>query len=160
MKANGSHIIAGFAVLAALVAAGCGTRSLEEAGHRRVPEQAVAERSDDAPEPRTGRLGSGLSPLAPDPREYRTADGRPAPYGRDPVTGRALADQPQTGVPPAATRRPSPAGGNGQVVVVQKGDTLSALARRHNVSVTELKRANALSTDVIREGQRLTVPRA
>lgn len=146
-------------MLAAVLAAGCGSRSLHDAGQWREPEQAVAARSG-APEPQAGRAGTGLTPLAPDPRDFRTPDGRPAPYGRDPVTGRALGDPPQAGVTPAATHRGPPAGAQSQVVVVQKGDTLSALARRYSVGVDDLKRANSLRSDSIREGQRLNIPRA
>ncbi len=41
---------------------------------------------------------------------------------------------------------------------VVRGDTLSRIARRYNVSVTQLKRANNLKSDVVRLGQRLTIP--
>jgi LysM repeat protein len=43
-------------------------------------------------------------------------------------------------------------------VVVQSGETLSQIAARHGVSVTELKRANGLSTGNIRAGQKLRLP--
>jgi len=43
--------------------------------------------------------------------------------------------------------------------VVQKGETLSAIAKIYNVSVAELKKANNLSGDDIRVGQKLTVPK-
>ena len=43
---------------------------------------------------------------------------------------------------------------------VVKGDSLSRIAKRYNVSVTKLKRANNLKSDVVRLGQRLTIPRS
>lgn len=158
MRANGSHVMAGLALLAAAAVAGCASR-IDQSEDRRVPQQTVTARSD-APEPLAGRAGSGLSSSASDPREYRTPDGRAAPYGRDPVTGRALGDPPPAVVTPPATSRMPRARGQSQIVVVQKGDTLSALARRYSVGVDDLKRANALRTDSIREGQRLNIPRA
>lgn len=42
--------------------------------------------------------------------------------------------------------------------VVQKGDTLSELARRYGVTVRELKRHNELRSDLIQIGQRLRIP--
>ncbi len=46
------------------------------------------------------------------------------------------------------------------VYVVQKGDSLSAIAQRYRVSVVELKRLNNLSDDVIQVGQKLRIPGA
>lgn len=45
-----------------------------------------------------------------------------------------------------------------RVHVVRAGDTLSEIAARYDVSVGELKRRNGLRDDVIRAGQRLTIP--
>jgi membrane-bound lytic murein transglycosylase D len=42
---------------------------------------------------------------------------------------------------------------------VKKGDTLSQIAARHDVSVTELKRWNKLSSNNLRIGARLTIHR-
>lgn len=43
--------------------------------------------------------------------------------------------------------------------VVRKGDTLSAIARRHDISMSSLAKANGMSLkDVIRPGQKLTLP--
>ena len=47
--------------------------------------------------------------------------------------------------PMPATSRPPNGGGNGAGnLVVQKGDTLSALAKRYGVSVADLQRANGI----------------
>jgi len=42
--------------------------------------------------------------------------------------------------------------------VVKSGDTLSAIANRNHTTVATLKRANGLSSDTIRVGQRLKIP--
>jgi len=44
------------------------------------------------------------------------------------------------------------------MVVVQSGDTLGLIARRHGVSVSELMRINGLTTSRVRAGQRLRLP--
>jgi LysM repeat protein len=44
--------------------------------------------------------------------------------------------------------------------VVRRGDTLSAIAARHDVSLSELRTANGLGgRSLIRPGQRLRIPR-
>lgn len=47
-----------------------------------------------------------------------------------------------------------------KVYVVRKGDTLSKIAKRYRTSVDALRQHNRLDTDVIRLGQRLTIPGA
>jgi len=42
--------------------------------------------------------------------------------------------------------------------IVEPGDTLGTLARQYDITVEELKTANKLQSDVIRVGQRLTIP--
>ncbi len=43
-------------------------------------------------------------------------------------------------------------------ITVQSGDTLWRIARRHHVSIAELRRANRLDGDVVQSGQLLTIP--
>lgn len=116
------------------------------------------------------RRGVGLasdSRTIDDPARRVGPDGRPAPYGRDVVTGRPLSDlEPGRPVPPSASARlgqptpaPIPPGPGGSTVVVAAGDTLFAIARRNNVNVDALMRANGLQNEKIRVGQRLTIPR-
>lgn len=47
----------------------------------------------------------------------------------------------------------------GTTYVVKRGDTLSQIARQHGVTVDGLKTQNRLRSDVIRVGQRLSIPR-
>ena len=42
--------------------------------------------------------------------------------------------------------------------VISRGDTLSGIAQRYNVSLPALRRSNSLQSDVIRVGQVLTIP--
>jgi LysM repeat protein len=48
---------------------------------------------------------------------------------------------------------------SGRVYTVRKGDTLSTIARRHGTTVAKLKAANGLSSDIIRVGRALKIPR-
>lgn len=49
-------------------------------------------------------------------------------------------------------------GAGEEVHTVRKGESLSLIARRHDVSVAALKTRNQLRTDVIRVGQKLVIP--
>jgi N-acetylmuramoyl-L-alanine amidase len=42
--------------------------------------------------------------------------------------------------------------------VIARGDTISEIAARYNVSTAAIRRANRLSTDNIRIGQTLSIP--
>ena len=46
----------------------------------------------------------------------------------------------------------------GEIYVVQKGDVLGTIARKHKISVAQLKKANNLKSDMIRVGQKLVIP--
>ena len=48
-------------------------------------------------------------------------------------------------------------GGGGKYYTVKKGDTLSKVAKKHGISVKELKRKNGLKRDAIHVGQKLKV---
>jgi LysM repeat protein len=60
---------------------------------------------------------------------------------------------------PARTTKPATAptmpGGE---YVVQPGDVLSRIAKKHGVKVSDIKAANSLSSDLIRVGQKLVIP--
>lgn len=161
----------GVALLAATIA-GCASRVVDVTDQEPPRRTAGAEDGRDQRDaPDTGREAFGDDRPRPysDPRAMRTADGRPAPYGRDPETGRAINDplppprpsaQSRPMPAPAAVGARAPARGEAGSVVVAKGDTLHSLARRYNVKVDELKRVNGLATDQIKIGQRLAIPGA
>jgi LysM repeat protein len=71
-------------------------------------------------------------------------------------TNQSLADsvtvQPET---PIKVVKPKP---QSKSYTVKSGDTLSEISRRYNVSVSKIKSANGLRSDVIRIGQRLKIP--
>jgi LysM repeat protein len=54
---------------------------------------------------------------------------------------------------------PKPTGGAATDHVVQKGETLTAIAKQYGVSVVDLKKANSLTSDEIKVGQKLTIPK-
>ena len=64
-------------------------------------------------------------------------------------------------MPPAGTLVAArKAGGQEAEHVIARGDTLSGIAERYNVSVASIRDANQLSGSVIRVGQRLVIPRS
>ena len=58
-----------------------------------------------------------------------------------------------------AGKAKSKSSSGGSKYVVKKGDTVERIARRYGVSVSRLKAANGLKSDLIRAGQTLTIPR-
>ena len=120
----------------------------------------------------TGSIDRGLQaddveparPVPPDPYKGVRYKG-----GRDPVTGAAPAldgSMPQPQPSPAARKAAAimsptkvtmaPAAKDGSISV-QPGDTLFGLARKHGVTVSALKKANALQSDTLVTGQTLVV---
>jgi N-acetylmuramoyl-L-alanine amidase len=59
-----------------------------------------------------------------------------------------------------AQRNISNGQGQGQKHKVQRGESLSLIAQRYQVSVSRLKQVNNLTSDVVRVGQNLVIPRA
>ncbi|WP_295804166.1 LysM peptidoglycan-binding domain-containing protein, partial [uncultured Microbulbifer sp.] len=49
-------------------------------------------------------------------------------------------------------------GGAGREHTIARGDTLSGIAARYNVSVADLKKVNGMATSMIRVGQKLMIP--
>jgi hypothetical protein len=47
----------------------------------------------------------------------------------------------------------------GGTYTIKKGDTLGAIARKHGTTVAKLKAANGMSSDFIREGKTLKIPK-
>lgn len=63
----------------------------------------------------------------------------------------------ETGRKPASAGARVPSGG-GREYVINPGDTLSGIAKRHQVSLSALRSHNGLTNDMIRVGQVLTIP--
>ncbi len=61
---------------------------------------------------------------------------------------------------PAAVAPVSESGSGVKVYVVQSGDSLSKIAKRHGVTIAALKQANNLSGDKLMIDQKLTIPSA
>ncbi|MBM3872144.1 MAG: LysM peptidoglycan-binding domain-containing protein [Verrucomicrobia bacterium] len=60
--------------------------------------------------------------------------------------------------PKRAAATTAPSGDDARVHVVKGGDTLGTIARQHGTTIATLKRLNGLKSDLVRVGQRLTVP--
>lgn len=104
----------------------------------------------------------------PDPEKLAAlapvaAAGPPATYTATPAAPGTPTGQAPAAATPAATAAPAaPAGTpDGGVYVVQAGDSLSGIADRFGVALTELIAANKLSNpDFVFSGQRLVIPAA
>mgnify|MGYP006288478083 CR=1 FL=1 len=66
------------------------------------------------------------------------------------------AGEPSRSTDAGSSERKTVSGGNLYVVV--SGDTLSEIAARHGITVSSLKQANGLKSDMIYAGQKLTIP--
>ena len=100
-------------------------------------------------------------PPAASPAPVRLA-GLPDPVSRE-TEPRRQPEPPRRETAPAP-RASGPAAivpvsaASGTQIEVQQGDTVYALAKRHNVSIAELMSANNLQTPMIRPGQKLVLP--
>lgn len=56
-------------------------------------------------------------------------------------------------------KKTSSGGKGGGSYTIKKGDTLGAIARKHGTTVAKLKAANGMTSDFIREGRTLRIPR-
>jgi murein DD-endopeptidase MepM/ murein hydrolase activator NlpD len=105
----------------------------------------------------TGALSYGLAGRAPTAEAAaRTTTKAVA----ESLAEKTDAVQPKPAAAPAQTDKPvqKVAATTSAVHVVQSGETLSAIARLYQVDVGTIKQANALASDQIRDGQRLTLP--
>ena len=69
----------------------------------------------------------------------------------------AIVEKPKMEVKPAETPQPTTPKATTLKYTVKKGDTLSKIASKYHVSVTNLKKWNHLKSDMIREGQKLII---
>ena len=81
------------------------------------------------------------------------------PPGNVPRTARAAPPAPQAPQPQQAPQAQAPArtAAADGVVIVAEGESLSAIARRYNVSTAQLREWNGLTSDKLRAGQSLRV---
>lgn len=84
---------------------------------------------------------------APQQQPYQTYTPAPAP---------APDYTPQEDYTPAPKKKSSSGGGGGYTV--KRGDTLYRIALNHGTTVSRLKSANGLTSDLIQPGQHLTLP--
>ena len=54
---------------------------------------------------------------------------------------------------------PTPTAGDGNEHIVQKGEYLTAIAKQYGVTVADLKKANGLTSDELKVGQKLIIPK-
>lgn len=143
----------GFACFAVV---GCSSGMVEADNNRPSLAQRYVEETDPEEEetPAIAAAPAGES----HPRNIRTRDGRPAPYGRDPVTGRPIREA--ATAPDAVAAARAPGGKSARTVTVAKGETLTSIASRHKIDVQSIKSANNLTSDEVRVGQKLTLPGA
>ena len=97
------------------------------------------------------------SPSAPpaDSRIEMSALPEPSP----PVTAPAPSAAPSAPVPQSyAAPEPAADAPTGEMVEVQRGDTLYGLSKRHRVSLNELMRVNGLTSPALKPGQKLYLP--
>ena len=80
----------------------------------------------------------------------------PAPAAGATGAGAILEPAGQGAAPP--TVEAPKAAASSETYVVVKGDSLARIAKKHNVSVADLKAANGLKSDTIKVGDKLTVP--
>lgn len=118
------------------------------------------------------RQGRYREDWADDPTKWRRPGSRQAPaddlpaiaaHERPPAHSSPLPSSRPAPTTTAATPRPAPPkpAPKPQPVryTVKSGDSLYAIARRHNTTVAALQRANGISGSLIHPGQRLVIPR-
>lgn len=66
--------------------------------------------------------------------------------------------KPKTKVARKASKSTGASTGSGSVYIVKKNDILGRIARAHGVRIADIKKANNLKSDFIREGQKLVIP--
>jgi LysM repeat protein len=114
---------------------------------------------------------AGIQPAsnqpAPQTTNTQTAGLRPAPplQEEEPTVASASDEvpappkvQPKSQAAPEPPKAQPKAQAHAKNYVVKSGDTLSAIARKHDVSVEELKKANKLKSSDLTPGQKLQIP--
>ncbi|MEM9733757.1 MAG: peptidoglycan DD-metalloendopeptidase family protein [Pseudomonadota bacterium] len=118
-------------------------RSVQEGQRVRIPKYTYSEAApvsapDNDPNTRASRASRGMQGQA---------------------RGRVAVPKQRAERPVAKVEAPTlPKAQNGSTYTVQPGDTLYAIAGKHNVSVGALRDANNIAGDTVRLGQKLTIP--
>lgn len=119
--------------------------------------------------------GNYIEAWADNPAKWRGGDRKPTPprtttpqpsrppqvVASNPPPRQSAQTQPTAQTRPFAQTQPRPQVRPQPQVrryTVKRGDTLSAIARRHNTTVAGIRRANGISGDLIRPGQVLRIP--
>lgn len=90
-----------------------------------------------------------IPPMAPAP---------PPPTSVQPLPPTAYVPPSTPSAPTAPAYPPPPSAPTTKIYTIQKGDTLSKIAKTQGTTVAALKRANNLTSDFIRVGQKLKIP--
>ena len=160
MRARGllAPVAGSLTVALAVAAAGCSsdvTRfklgSSSTTGSIPVPYEPVVGHASVTKGSTTGSLTEASLPPT-DPPNYQPPPPNYQPVGRPPPT-----PQPPPPTLGPAPKQPPPVADAG-TIVVQPGDTLYSIARRHGVAADAIKEANGLQSDTVRPGQRLILP--
>lgn len=93
-----------------------------------------------------------------DPSKIRVGQKLLLPSYAKPTSGSAPSAPKKASAPAAKSSSKAPAKAGPGEYIVQSGDSLSKIASHHGTSVKALREANKLSSDVIRVGQKLTIP--
>lgn len=106
-------------------------------------------------------LAEGETPLGAAPAPVASVPPPPDMSGLTPVGPSAGVITPVAPpAPPATTMPAAPAPAASITHVVKSGDSLWKIARQHQVTVAALKKANNLTSDILKVGQKLTIPSA
>lgn len=139
------------AALGCLALGSCGLSKKKAAENTAYTDGSYATYPSDGhynPYPGSGSHASQAST----PRYEEYTEEPPPPPSRPKTT------KPSGAGSTAKTAARKPSGAAGGSYVVKRGDTLYAIARRNHTTVSKLKSANGLTSDLIRDGQKLKIP--
>jgi LysM repeat protein len=147
-RAGGQAMLIGLMVLAFLVVVIA--RTAPPSGTGSSPPGSVAP----------GLAGGSPSPVAASSSSSRSERPSPTPSPSPPAPSGSPSASPDGTPPPSASPRARPTSTpvSDRRYVVESGDTLSSIAAALGTTVRKLKKANGLTSNVIRPGQELVVP--
>lgn len=150
-----------------LVQPGCQSTSMAEP----EPSATIGSTGADTGQPtvtgattpaRSGQLdpafNAGFTPENAAPQGGRAEPMRPTAPTRPSATAQPQQDPSLPVLEPLRPAAQAPAATATVTYTVQAGDNLTVIARRHGITVAELRAANNMSNDNIRVGQQLVIP--